>query len=151
MQEDFHYYATYCAAHLAGHSPRESREISYCAQLVDLCSKTFLTVLNAPRAAATTQLQLELMEARTDLVGLQDITRIWSSFHFLPRTTSMRTPAGEASGTSTSTSSFAAPTGSSSQIRWSLRGGMACRPSALRCTSLPIRGRTSTLPVRPRS
>ena len=85
MQEDFHYYATYCAAYLAGHSPEECREISYCDQLVDLCSKTFLTVLNAPRAAATTQLQLELMEARTDLVGLQDITRIWSSFHFLPR------------------------------------------------------------------
>jgi hypothetical protein len=85
MQEDFHYYATYCAAHLAGHSPRESREISYCAQLVDLCSKTFLKVLGAPRAAATTQLQLELMDARTDIVGLQDITRIWSSFHFLPR------------------------------------------------------------------
>ena len=24
------------------------------------------------------------MEARTDLIGLQDITRIWASFHFLP-------------------------------------------------------------------
>lgn len=85
MQEDFHYYATYCAAYLAGYTAQESREISYCAQLVDLCSKTFLTALGAPRAAATTQLQLELMEARTDIVGLQDITRIWSSFHFLPR------------------------------------------------------------------
>lgn len=85
MQEDFHYYATYCAAHLAGHTQQECREISYCAQLVDWCSRTFLTTLDAPRSAATTQLQLELMEARTDLLGLQDITRIWSSFHFLPR------------------------------------------------------------------
>ena len=85
MQEDFHYYATYCAAHLAGHTPQECRDISYCAQFVDLCSRTFLKTLDAPRAAATTQLQLELMEARTDIVGLQDITRIWSSFHFLPR------------------------------------------------------------------
>jgi len=41
-------------------------------------------MLGAPRQAATTQLQLELMEARTDLHGLQDITRIWASFHFLP-------------------------------------------------------------------
>lgn len=24
------------------------------------------------------------MDARTDLIGLQNITRIWSSFHFLP-------------------------------------------------------------------
>ena len=52
---------------------------------MDLCSRTLLASLKAPRAAATTQLQLELMDARTDVVGLQDITRIWASFHFLPR------------------------------------------------------------------
>ena len=81
---DFHYYATYCAALLAGYSHEEGAEICYSAQLVDLCSRTLLGKLKAPKAAATTQLQLELMEARTDLVGLQDITRIWASFHFLP-------------------------------------------------------------------
>jgi len=84
MQKDFHYYATYCAARIAGYSHDQSMEICYSAQLVDWCSKTFLSKLKGPRAAATTQLQLELMEARTDLVGLQDITRIWASFHFLP-------------------------------------------------------------------
>ena len=84
MQKDFHYYATYCAARLAGYSHEEGMEICYSAQLVDLCSRTFLTSVNGPKAAATTQLQLELMEARTDPVGLQDITRIWASFHFLP-------------------------------------------------------------------
>ncbi len=84
MQKDFHYYATYCAARLAGYSHEEGAEICYSAQLVDLCSRTLLGKLKAPKAAATTQLQLELMEARTDLVGLQDITRIWASFHFLP-------------------------------------------------------------------
>ena len=26
-----------------------------------------------------------MMDARTDIIGLQDITRIWASFHFLPR------------------------------------------------------------------
>ena len=85
MQKDFHYYATYCAARLAGWSHEEGMEICYSAQLVDWCSRTFLDRLKGPKAAATTQLQLELMEASTDPVGLQDITRIWASFHFLPR------------------------------------------------------------------
>ena len=84
MQEDFHYYATYCAASLAGFSHDQSLDICYSAQLVDLCSRTFLLKNKAPLSAATTQLQLEMMDARIDPVGLQDITRIWSSFHFLP-------------------------------------------------------------------
>lgn len=84
MNPDFHYYATYCAAFLAGYSHEESTAIGYCSQFVDLCTRTLLAKLKAPLSAATTQLQLELMDARTDLVGLQDITRIWSSFHFLP-------------------------------------------------------------------
>ncbi len=84
MQEDFHYYATYCAAYLAGYSHDECLDICYSAQFVDCCSRTFLTKIKAPLKAATTQLQLEMMDARTDIVGLQDITRIWASFHFLP-------------------------------------------------------------------
>ena len=85
MQEDFHYYATYCAAILAGYSHEESQIICYSAQLVDLCSKTLLTKIQGPLGAATTQLPLELMDARTDIISLQDITRIWASFHFLPK------------------------------------------------------------------
>lgn len=85
MNPDFHYYATYCAAILSGYSHEESQQIAYSDQFVDLCSVTMLNKLKAPRAAATTQLQLELMSARTDISGLQDITRIWSSFHFLPK------------------------------------------------------------------
>ena len=84
MQKDFHYYATYCAAILAGYSHEESLTICYSAQFVDWCSATLLAKLKAPRSAATTQLQLEMMDARADRVGLQDITRIWASFHFLP-------------------------------------------------------------------
>ncbi len=84
MNADFHYYATYCAAQLAGYSHEESLVIAYSDCFVDACSRTLLSKLNAPLAAATTQLQLELMDARTDVSGLQDITRIWSSFHFLP-------------------------------------------------------------------
>jgi len=84
MQEDFHYYATYCAAYIAGYSHRESLDICYSANFVDLCSKTLLSRIKAPLAAATTQLSMEMMDMRTDIIGLQDITRIWASFHFLP-------------------------------------------------------------------
>ena len=50
MQKDFHYYATYCAARLAGFSHEEGMEICYSAQLVDWCSRTFLSasVLSSP-------------------------------------------------------------------------------------------------------
>ena len=95
MQDDFHYYATYCAAFLAGFTHEESQQICYSAQLVDLCSRTFLRKIGGPASAATTQLQLELMDARTDPAGLQDITRIWASFHFLPRDLYAEAPGGK--------------------------------------------------------
>ena len=85
MNADFHYYATYCAAILAGYSHEESQIIAYSDRFVDHCSMTLLSKIGAPLAAATTQLNLELMDALTDIPGLQDITRIWASFHFLPR------------------------------------------------------------------
>ena len=84
MQKDFHYYATYCASIIAGFTHEESMKICYSAQYVDYCSKTVLKRIGAPLSAATTQLNLEMMNVRTDILGLQDITRIWSSFHFLP-------------------------------------------------------------------
>lgn len=85
MNGDFHYYATYCAAAIAGYSHAEALDIAFCAQLTDYCSKTLLAKLNGPKDAATTQLKSELADARTDILGLQEITRIWTSFHFLPR------------------------------------------------------------------
>ncbi|MCR5773796.1 MAG: hypothetical protein K6G42_01805 [Lachnospiraceae bacterium] len=84
MQEDFHYYATYCASYLAGFSHEESLDICYSAQFVDMCSRTFLSRIKAPGLAATTQLQMEMMDTVTDILGIQNITRIWASFHFLP-------------------------------------------------------------------
>jgi len=85
MQLDFHYYATYCAACLAGYEHEESLAIAYSAQFVDCCTRTLLKKIGAPGQAATTQLQSEMMDADTDIQGLHDITRIWASFHFLPR------------------------------------------------------------------
>ena len=85
MNKDFHYYATYCAAIIAGFSHRESIRICSSALFVDMCTRTYLAKIGGPRMAATTQLTLEMADARTDILGLQDITRIWSSFHVLPR------------------------------------------------------------------
>ena len=90
MQIDFHYYATYCAAYLAGYSHEDSQAIAYSAQFVDCCSDTLFKKVQAPRAAATTQLQSELMDARTDLIGLQNITRIWCYPFIFCHTISMR-------------------------------------------------------------
>lgn len=84
MQKDFHYYATYCAAFLAGYPHEEALEICYGAQLADECTKTFLKAIDGPRSAATTQSPGEMADNPTDIIGLQEITRIWASFHFLP-------------------------------------------------------------------
>ena len=84
MNQDFHYYGTYCAAMLAGYAPAESLAIAYSANLVDFCTHAFLSRIRGPLAAATTQQQLEMVDSRVDAVGLQNITRIWASFHFLP-------------------------------------------------------------------
>ena len=85
MEPDFHYNATYCAAVIAGYSHEESLEICWCAAFVDKCTKTILKRIKAPLSAATSHLQMELMDMRTDIIGLQEITRTWASFHFLPR------------------------------------------------------------------
>lgn len=92
MQIDFHYYATYCAAFLAGFTHEESLNIGYAAQFVDYCSKALLKKLGAPISAATTQMQAELMNERADIVALQNITRIWASFHFLPYDLTVKLP-----------------------------------------------------------
>ena len=84
MQLDFHYYATYCAAFLSGYSHEESIRIAYCAQFVDNCSRRYLARIKGPRSAASTQTQIELADAPANLIGLQDIVRIWAPFHFLP-------------------------------------------------------------------
>ena len=84
MQIDFHYYAAYCAATLAGFDNGESLAICTASQYVDCCTRTGLKKMQAPLAAATTQTQMEMMDTRPGLLSLQDITRIWASFHFLP-------------------------------------------------------------------
>lgn len=84
MQLDFHYYATYCAAYLAGYSHEESVRIAYSAQFVDKCSRKYLARIKGPLAAASTQTQIELADSQSDIISLQDMVRIWASFHFLP-------------------------------------------------------------------
>ena len=85
MQKSFHYYGTYCAATLAGYEHEESLQICYSAQLVDWFSKAYLKSIKGPIGAATTQLPSEMASAGSDPLGVRDVTRIWASFHFLPR------------------------------------------------------------------
>lgn len=85
MQLDFHYYATYCAAYIAGYDHEQSLAIAYADQFTDCCSRPLLKKLGAPKAAATTQLQTELINQDRGLIDLQNITRIWAPFHFLPQ------------------------------------------------------------------
>ena len=92
MQADFHYYATYCAAVLAGYTHEEALDLCYSAQFVDCCTKTYLKAIGASIHAATSQSQAELVDTRADIVGQQDITRIWASFHFLPQDLYAQTP-----------------------------------------------------------
>lgn len=84
MNQDFHYYGTYCAAILAGCTAEESLSIAYCANFVDFCTRSLLVRIKGPLSAATSMQQLEMMESGVDLISLQNITRIWASFHFLP-------------------------------------------------------------------
>lgn len=84
MNSDFHYYATFCASLMAGYTKEEAEKIAYSANFVDYCTVTILNKCGAPKSAATTQSDLELAEFTTDILGLQEITRIWASFHFLP-------------------------------------------------------------------
>ena len=92
MQADFHYYATYCSAVLAGYSHEDALVICYSDQFVDCCTRTFLKSISASAHAATSQTQAELLDKHTDISGLQDITRIWASFHFLPKDLRAKTP-----------------------------------------------------------
>ena len=84
MLIDFHYYATYCAAYLAGYSHEDSLELAYFDQFADCCTETLLKKLKGPMDAITTQYCAEMVNDSTDIIGLQRITRIWASFHFLP-------------------------------------------------------------------
>ena len=76
MQLDFHYYATYCAALIAGYDHDESLRIAYCAQFTDCCTEMLLNKIKGPKAAATTQSQSELANSGSDVLTLQNITRI---------------------------------------------------------------------------
>jgi hypothetical protein len=84
MNKDFHFFATYTAARLAGFTIDEAYVVGAASQFTDMCTKTFLDATGGPVSAATTQVNAELIKVRMDVVGRQDITRIWSSFHFLP-------------------------------------------------------------------
>ncbi|MCF0145432.1 MAG: hypothetical protein HUJ73_02475 [Eubacterium sp.] len=94
MQVDFHYYATYCAALIAGYSHEEAQDIGYAAQHVDDFTRNYIRSMGGPEAAATTQSQSELMRFPTNASGRHDMTQLWTAFHFLPRDLYAECPRG---------------------------------------------------------
>lgn len=84
MQQDFHYYATYAAAYLAGYSHEECLDICYSDEMCDHFTKTFIEYVGTSVEAATTQSKVDLANTPATRRGRQEITRIWASFHFLP-------------------------------------------------------------------
>ena len=84
MQINFHYYATYFAAFLAGYSHDESLTIAYFDEFTDCCTETLLKKLHAPLESVSSQYVSEMAGDSSDIIGMQRIARIWSAFHFLP-------------------------------------------------------------------
>ena len=69
MNKDFHFFATYTAARLAGFTIDEAYVIGAASQFTDMCTKTFLDAIGGPVSAATTQVNAELIKVRMDVVG----------------------------------------------------------------------------------
>lgn len=91
MNMDFHYYATYLAARVAGYEKEEAKIIAYAAQYVDesdsgMIDKKLLPGLS--ETTATIESMGTLLGRNMDLVReekeIRESEHIWRSFHFLP-------------------------------------------------------------------
>jgi hypothetical protein len=92
MNIDFHYYATYVAARLAGYKKKEAETIAYAAQYVDDSTEELLKdakdnyYIKDFKPIPTCQSKGELIKYNVDWSGsnLQKIQNVWIPFHFLP-------------------------------------------------------------------
>lgn len=91
MNMDFHYYATYLAARVAGYKKEEAKTIAYAAQYVDesdsgMIDKKLLPGLS--ETTATIESMGTLLGRNADLIReekeIRESEHIWRSFHFLP-------------------------------------------------------------------
>lgn len=91
MNMDFHYYATYLAARVAGYEKEEAKTIAYAAQYVDESEEGMIDKKLLPGLSETTptiENMGTLLKRNMDLVGeekqIRESEGIWRSFHFLP-------------------------------------------------------------------
>lgn len=95
MDIDFHYYATYAAARLAGYRADESSVIAYAAQYVDDSSMNHLVdshgayYIDEFKPVPTVHTNGELADYEFDIWRwggsyLDNLRQVWSVFHFIP-------------------------------------------------------------------
>lgn len=93
MNIDFHYYATYTAARLAGYGLTEAQAIAHAAQYVDESSSALLLnesgqpYIGEFKPIPTVQTEEEMVKYDTVAWSgktLTDTMRVWIPFHFLP-------------------------------------------------------------------
>lgn len=86
MNLDFHYYATYLAAHYAGFTEQEAKTIAYAAQFVDDCIATERPTHAPNRVTCMSVKELKNMDIKTtwNRNDYQNFYEIWQCFHFLP-------------------------------------------------------------------
>lgn len=91
MNMDFHYYATYLAARVAGYEKEEAKTIAYAAQYVDESEADMIDNSLLPGLSETTptiQNMYTLIKVNMDLIyeemEIRKSEPIWQSFHFLP-------------------------------------------------------------------
>ena len=91
MNMDFHYYATYLAARVAGYEKEEAKTIAHAAQYVDESEADMIDKKLLPGLSETTptiENMGTLLMRNADLVReekeIRESEGIWRSFHFLP-------------------------------------------------------------------
>lgn len=92
MNKDFHYYATYTAARLAGYDFESSQTIAHAAQYVDDSDMSMLKrdtnnyYITDFEPIPTVQSNMEILKSDTNWCekNLNVTTRTWPAFHFLP-------------------------------------------------------------------
>lgn len=99
MNIDFHYYATYLAARIAGYTVAEAKTIAYAAQYVDVSGENMIDkklLEGLPETTATIEDMGRLLRRDTDWYNvktrkwkyeekeIKESEVIWRSFHFLP-------------------------------------------------------------------
>lgn len=91
MNMDFHYYATYLAARVAGYEKEEAKTIAYAAQYVDESEEGMIDKKLLPGLSETTPTIEDMgtmLKRNMDLIReekqIRESEGIWRSFHFLP-------------------------------------------------------------------